>query len=92
MLRQYAPMDIMELRLEGKTPDLEDLPVARYELQEEKLILTYNSNYVTASEILEVLLRQISVKEITIRKPDLADVILAIRKEAEKSKEEETKP
>ena len=75
LLRQYAPMDCMRLKLSGRLPDLEDLPVKQYTLSGEELKLRYNSNHVTAAEILEHVLRQTSVQEITIKKPDLAEVI-----------------
>ncbi len=75
LLRQYAPMDGMRLKLSGKLPDMEDLPVKQYIVEGEELLLRYNSNYVTAAEILETILRQTSVREITIKKPDLAEVI-----------------
>ncbi len=53
----------------------------------EELVLTYNSNYITASEILEVILKQTSLREVSIQKPDLADVIFAIK--GDKREEEE---
>lgn len=80
LLRNYAPLDTMSLKINGKLPDMEELPLQNYVVDGEKLILTYNSNYITAPEILEVILRQTSVLEVTIRKPDLADVILAVKK------------
>lgn len=92
LLRRYAPMDEMRLRVKGNVPDLEDLPMAKYEVQEDELILTYNSNYVTASEILEVLLKQAALREVTIRKPDLADVILAIKEEGKAKEKEGMRP
>lgn len=88
LLRKYAPMDSMRLKFSGKVPDMEDLPVANYVIDGEKLVLTYNSNYITASEILEVVLKQTSLREVSMQKPDLADVIFAIK--ADKTKEEES--
>jgi len=79
LLRKYAPMDHMRLKVTGKLPDIDDLPVEKYVMEDEELVLTYNSNHITASEILEVLLKQCSVREVSIQKPDLADVIFAMR-------------
>ncbi len=80
LLRQYAPMDIIRVKLEGGVPDLEDLPITRYEVQGDELTLTYNSNVVAASAILEVLLKQVTLKEVTVEKQDLSDVIMNIKK------------
>lgn len=89
LLRKYAPMDSMRLRVSDKLPDMEDLPLKKYEMKGEELILHYNSNYITASEILEILMKQTVVREVSIRKPDLADVIFAIKASGGKPEEEE---
>lgn len=85
LLRKYAPMDSMRLKISGKLPDMDDLPVEKYVMEGDELVLFYNSNHITAPEILEEMLKQTSVREVSIQKPDLADVIFAIR---EKSKED----
>lgn len=81
LLRKYAPMDRMRISISGKLPDMDDLPVEKYVMEDEELVLTYNSNHITASELLEMLLKQTSVREVSIQKPDLTDVILAIKED-----------
>lgn len=78
LLRQYAPVDCMRLKLSGRLPDMEDLPLKQYVVAGEEVTLYYNSNYITAAEILENVLRQTSVGEITIKKPELTEVIRKI--------------
>ncbi len=90
LFRKYAPMDRMRIKTAGKMPDIEDLPVTRYAVEEDEMILYYNSNYITASEIIEVLLKQTTVWEVSIQKPDLADVIFAIKTEEHHTGEERT--
>lgn len=90
LLKRYAPMDSMRLKFSGKIPDIEDLPLKKYRVDGEELVLTYNSNYITASEILEVILKQTSLQEVSIQKPDLVDVIFAMRAEMKKTEEERT--
>jgi len=81
LLRKYAPMDSMRLKVSGAIPDMEDLPVAKYAIEGDELVLYYNSNHITASEILEVLLKQISIREVSVQRPELSDVIFAIHEE-----------
>ncbi len=81
LLRKYAPMDRMWISISGKLPDMDDLPVEKYVMEDEELILTYNSNHITASELLEMILKQTSVREVSIQKPDLTDVIFAIKED-----------
>lgn len=79
LLRKYAPMDRMRLKLSGALPDMDDLPITEYIIEGEELRLTYNSNHISSSKILEELLKQTSVSEVSIQKADLAEVIFAIK-------------
>ncbi len=80
LLKKYAPVDIMKVTLQGKIPDIEDLPVKRYQIEGNVLKLIYNSNYITSAEILKVILSKTSIKEVSIHKPDLTDVIMKIER------------
>lgn len=70
---RFAPVDVMTVILGGKIPDLEDLPVKRYRIEENRLTISYNSSHVTAAEILRRLLAQTEVAEVKIKKPTLED-------------------
>lgn len=85
--KKFAPVDTMVLELEGSIPDLQDLPLMKYMVEGKKLHLFYNSNYVTAAEILELILSQSVVKEVKIQKSDLPDVILQMNEERIKENE-----
>lgn len=76
---RYTPIDTMSFRIEGRLPDLEDLPLRKYSISGSAVSLSYNSNHVTAAEILRTVLRQTAVREVGIRKPDLEDVISQLR-------------
>ncbi len=91
LLKEYAPMDRMCLKLTGELPDMEDLPLEEYCFEEDRLVLTYNSNYVTAAEIMEVLLPQTSIGEVSIQKQELSEVIFAIKAEEYRKTSEEKK-
>lgn len=81
--KKFAPIDRMWLVLEGGIPDLEDLPVVRYWVDGNRLGLEYNSNYVTAAEILKLIMGQTTVMEVKVRKPDLEDIIIRLKTEKE---------
>ncbi len=70
---RFVPMDVMTVVLGGKLPDLEDLPLKRYRIEGNRLTISYNSNHVTAAEILKRLLAQTEVTEVKIKKPTLED-------------------
>ena len=76
---RYTPIDTMSLKIEGRLPDLEDLPLQKYSISGGGISLSYNSNHITAAEILRTVLRQTAVSEVGIKKPGLEDVISQLR-------------
>jgi len=80
LLKQFVPIDIMTLKLAGALPDLEDLPLERLYIEKDIITIVYNSNHITAAEILRNIVSQTGVKEVNISKPDLTDAILKIQK------------
>lgn len=77
--KRFTPMDTMQLEVEGRLPDLEDLPLVRYTVDENRLSLSYDSNCVTAAEIVKLVVQQTVIKKMKIRKPELADVIVRLK-------------
>ena len=77
---RYTPIDTMSLKIKGKLPDLEDLPLKKYFINGSAVLLSYNSNHVTAAEIMRTVLRQTAVSEVSIKKPDLEGVISQLKR------------
>lgn len=75
----FTPTDTIRIKLDGKLPDLEDLPVDKYSIHGNLLTLSYNSNHITAAEILKTVLRQTHISEAKIIKPDLDSVISRLK-------------
>ena len=80
LMRKYAPMDIMTIQYEGEIPDLEDLPLSRFSFDKDMLSIVYNSNYITSAEILDLLIKKISIREVNVKKPGLEEVILEMER------------
>ncbi|MGN1110399.1 MAG: ATP-binding cassette domain-containing protein [Oscillospiraceae bacterium] len=76
---RYSPIDVMTMRFSGNIPDFEDLPLKKYSVQGDTLTLSYNSNHITAAEILKLILRQAAVTEVSVRKPDLESIISQLK-------------
>lgn len=76
--KAYAPVNSISLEIDGRFPDLEDLPLKKYVIEGNKLQLVYDSNHVTAAEILKHIFSQSGVRDVTIHTPDLTDVIMQI--------------
>lgn len=76
---RYSPVDVMTLKFSGDIPDFEDLPLKKYSVKGDTLTLSYNSNHITAAEILKLILRQTAVTEVSVRKPDLESIIAQLK-------------
>ena len=68
------------MKLSGKFPDLQDLPYIRYEQEGDQLTLTYDSNRVTAAELLQGILQSGTITKVSVIKPELSEVIAQISK------------
>lgn len=76
---RYAPIDVMTLRVNGPLPDLEDLPLKHYSVDKNMLTMSYDSNCITAAEILRLILSQTCVSGINIRKPNLESILTQLK-------------
>ena len=75
LLRKYAPVDVMKVGYRGGIPDLRDLPIQSYFIENQIISILYNTNKVTAAEIVQVLLGSICIVELSVKKPSLDEVI-----------------
>lgn len=85
LMRRYAPINQIELQFDGEIPNMEDLPLLRYRMEENILKMEYNSNHISAAEIMQRILEQTTIVRVNIIRQNLADVIL---RRKEKSKNE----
>ncbi len=81
LLNKYAAQGTIELTISEGFPDLEDLPLQKYEIEGKQLRICYNINHLSAAEILNVILQQTGVEEVIVKRPELADIILKIKGE-----------
>ena len=77
--KHFVPVETIQVKLSGRYPDLEDLPLVSYLLKQDNLVMHYNANYITAAEILQFLLKQTGVAEVKISKPNLENIILQMK-------------
>lgn len=73
---QYLPINTMTITYEGAIPNIDDLPIVRYKMDGNRISYDYNSKYIAASELLEVLMKQTKIIDIKIKKPDLEQIII----------------
>lgn len=81
LIRRFAPIGQIEVRFRGRLPDMEDIPLLWYHIQQDTLRLAYNANYISAAEIIQRILGQTQIVRINVTKQNLSDVIAAISAE-----------
>ncbi|MBE5927655.1 MAG: ATP-binding cassette domain-containing protein [Lachnospiraceae bacterium] len=75
ILKEFAPLNKVEIQLDGSVPDLGDLPVERFEMDNEKIIIEYEKNKVDTAQIIKHVMENCKVYNIKLHEPDLEDVI-----------------
>ena len=76
---RFLPVNRMTIKYEGSIPMVDDLPLVKYSLTHDEFICEYDERYVSASEILTVIMKHTRVTDIKIKKPDLEQIILRER-------------
>lgn len=79
LMRQYAPVNEISIVYRGRLPDLEDLPLIEYRIDNDRLRCRYNENVVSALEIIRHVAAQTVVAEMQVVRPRLEDVVMTLR-------------
>lgn len=80
LYKRLAPMEESLVELEGKLPDISDLEVDRYVVENGRMVIRYNSNHVTSKEVLERICKTSRVKSVTVRRASLGESIKKIER------------
>lgn len=74
LMCRCAPVNHIEILFEGRIPDMEDLPVLRYDIETNALHLSYNANHITGAEIIRRILEQTNIVRINVERQGLTEV------------------
>ncbi len=77
LYQKLAPENQLLVTFQGNFPDMQDIPFIRYYREGQHMVLTYNHNHVTAAELIKGMLETSKIKEVSVIKPKLSDVIRA---------------
>ena len=75
LYKRLAPMEESFVELDGKLPDLSDLELDRYVVENGRMRIRYNSNHVTSREVLERICKTSRVKSVTVHRASLGESI-----------------
>lgn len=77
--KRLAPMEESLVELDGQLPDISDLEVENYSIENGKMKIRYNSNHVSSKEVLERICATSKIKSLSVRKADLAESIKSLK-------------
>ena len=75
LYKRLAPAEESFIELEGQLPDISDLEVENYSIENGRMKIRYNSNHVSSKEVLERICATSKIKSVSVRKADLAESI-----------------
>ena len=78
LYKRLAPMEESFVELEGQLPDISDLEVENYFIEDGRMKIRYNSNHVSSKEVLERICATSKIKSVSVRRADLAESIKSI--------------
>lgn len=74
--KHYTHEYLLKVKTEnGKIPDFQDLPIRKYKIEGDNLLIYYKNNNINASTILKHIIKQCFIKDIKIIEPSLESVI-----------------
>ena len=77
----HASINSLSVELIVKIPDMQDFPVIRYTVQNNKLTIWYDSKIISTKDLTTYILSQCEVKDLIIRKPTVEEIITQIYEE-----------
>ena len=79
LYKRLAPIEESFVELEGQLPDISDLEVENYSIENGRMKIRYNSNHVSSKEVLERICATSKIKSVSIRRADLAESIKSLK-------------
>ena len=79
LYKRLAPIEESFIELDGQLPDISDLEVENYFIENGRMKIRYNSNHVSSKEVLERICATSKIKSVSVRKADLAESIKSLK-------------
>lgn len=78
IMKEFAPLYRLEALLSGELPDFEDLPVERFSIRQDTIVVEYDKQKIETAQILRHLMEKSTIKDVRLYEPDLEGVIKRI--------------
>lgn len=78
VMKDFAPLYRMELKLLGELPDFEDIPIHKFSLNEDTLAIDYDKQKVDTAQVLKHIMKKSKIMDVKLYEPDLEGTIRKI--------------
>lgn len=74
LYRIFLPVDRMFIKYKDRIPDMQDLPLIKYNIDKHEIVVSYDTNKISAAEIIRTIIQTAEIEEVKIKKPSLDDI------------------
>ncbi|MDE6760381.1 MAG: ATP-binding cassette domain-containing protein [Lachnospiraceae bacterium] len=78
IISEFSPYYRMEVRISDGLPDFEDLPLEKYSIDSDNVVIDYDIHKIETTRILEHLMEKSTISDIRLSEPDLEGTIRKI--------------
>lgn len=78
MMQDFSPLYHMDIEIEGRLPDFEDLPLERFRITNHNVEIVYDKQKIDTAQILAHVMAQTKILEVQMFEPNLEETIKKI--------------
>ena len=78
IMKKFSPMYRLELNIQGMFPDLLDIPISKYKVEKNQLIIEYDKEIIDTAQIIKYVMSTNKINDVRLFEPDLEDTIKKI--------------
>lgn len=75
IMKEFAPLYRMELRILGAIPDFEDLPIQKFVMEKDVLTIDYDKHKIDSAQLLKHIMAKSRIADVKLYEPDLESTI-----------------
>lgn len=83
IMREFSPLYHMEIKVEEKLPDMEDMPIEKMSIEKDAIHIVYDNQKIDTAQILKHIMEKCKIQDVLLFEPDLEGTIKKIYERSE---------
>lgn len=83
IMREFSPLYHMEIKVEEKLPDMEDMPIEKMSIEKDAIHIVYDNQKIDTAQILKHIMEKCKIQDVRLFEPDLEGTIKKIYERSE---------